>query len=106
MYSIYKLQHKKGKLVRLSSLFNSKTGFKYSLSSNLKAIELLLEHYDDLAIQDLVKANLRNLEKTIGVNICSSKQMTSVIDALDAQIENETQEWLQHGNKSLLMPTK
>ena len=106
MYSIYKLQDKKEKLVRLSTLFNSKTGFKYSLSSNLKAIELLLEHYDDLAIQNLVKANLRNLKNTIGVNIRSSKQMTSVIDALDAQIENETQEWLQHGNKSLLMPTK
>ena len=104
MYSIYKLQGKKAKLVRLSKLFNSKTGFKYSLSSNLKAIELLLEHYDDLAIQNLVKANLRNLENTIGVNISSSKQMTSVIDLLDAQIENETQEWLQHGNKSLLMP--
>jgi hypothetical protein len=106
MYSIYKLQGKKEKLVRLSTLFNSKTGFKYSLSSNLKAIELLLEHYDDLAIQNLVKANLRNLENTIGVNIRSSKQMTSVIDALDAQIEKETQEWLHHGNKSLLMPTK
>ena len=106
MYSIYKLQDKKEKLVRLSTLFNSKTGFKYSLSSNLKAIELLLEHYDDLAIQNLVKANLRNLENTIGVNIRSSKQMASVIDLLDAQIENETQEWLQHGNKSLLMPTK
>jgi hypothetical protein len=38
----------------------------------LKAIELLLEHYDDLAIQNLVKANLRNLENTIGVNIRSS----------------------------------
>ena len=104
MYSIYKLQDKKEKLVRLSALFNSKTGFKYSLSSNLKAIELLLEHYNDLAIQNLVKANLRNLENTIGVNIRSSKQMTSVIDALDAQIEKETQEWLHHGNKSLLMP--
>ena len=106
MYSIYKLQGKKEKLVRLSKLFNSKTGFKYSLSSNLKAIELLLEHYNDLAIQNLVKANLRNLENTIGVNIRSSKQMTSVIDALDAQIEKETQEWLHHGNKSLLMPNK
>jgi hypothetical protein len=72
----------------------------------LKAIELLLEHYDDLAIQNLVKTNLRNLENTIGVNIRSSKQMANAIDALDAQIENETQEWLHHGNKSLLMPTK
>jgi hypothetical protein len=106
MYSIYKLQGKKAKLVRLSTLFNSKTGLKYSLSSNLKAIELLLEHYDDLAIQNLVKTNLRNLENTIGVNIRSSKQMANAIDALDAQIENETQEWLHHGNKSLLMPTK
>jgi hypothetical protein len=32
--------------------------------------------------------------------------MANAIDALDAQIENETQEWLHHGNKSLLMPTK
>jgi hypothetical protein len=72
----------------------------------LKAIELLLEHYNDLAIQNLVKANLRNLENTIGVNIRSSKQMANVIDALDAQIEKETQEWLQNGNKSLLMPNK
>jgi hypothetical protein len=105
-YSIYKLQDKKEKLVRLSTLFNSKTGFKYSLSSNLKAIELLLEHCDDLDIQDLVKVNLRNLENTIGVNIHSSKQMTNVINALDAQIEKETQEWLQNGNKSLFNADK
>ncbi len=104
MYSIYKLQGKKEKLVRLSTLFNSKTGFKYSLSSNLKAIELLLEHHDDYSIQNLVKANLQNLENVIGVKIRSSKQMTNVIHALDAQIEKETQEWLHHGNKSLLMP--
>ena len=104
MYSIYKLQGNKEKLVRLSTLFNSKTGFKYSLSSNLKAIELLLEHHDDYSIQNLVKANLKNLENVIGVKIRSSKQMTNVIHALDAQIEKETQEWLHHGNKSLLMP--
>ena len=104
MYSIYKLQDKKEKLVRLSTLFNSKTGFKYSLSSNLKAIELLLEHHDDYSIQNLVKANLKNLENVIGVKIRSSKQMTNVIHALDAQIEKETQEWLHHGNKSLVMP--
>jgi hypothetical protein len=42
IYSIYKLQGKKEKLDRLSALFNSETGFKYSLSSNLKAIQLLL----------------------------------------------------------------
>ena len=104
MYSIYKLQGNKEKLVRLSTLFNSKTGFKYSLSSNLKAIELLLEHHDDYSIQNLVKANLKNLENVIGVKIRSSKQMTNVIHALDAQIEKETQEWLHHGNKSLVMP--
>jgi hypothetical protein len=104
MYSIYKLQGNKEKLVRLSTLFNSKTGFKYSLSSNLKAIELLLEHHDDYSIQNLVKANLKNLETVIGVKIRSSKQMTNVIHALDAQIEKETQEWLHHGNKSLVMP--
>jgi len=103
MYSIYKLQGKKEKLVQLSKLFNSGTGFKYSLSSNLKAIELLLEHYNDYSIQNLVKANLKNLENKIGVKIRSSKQLTKVIGLLDAQIERETQAWLQQGNKSLLM---
>lgn len=102
MYSIYKLMGKKEKLVQLSKLFNSATGFKYSLSSNLKAIELLLEHYDDFSIQNLVKANLKNLENTIGVKIRSSKQMQLVIQMLDAQIEKETQAFLHSGNMSLL----
>jgi len=101
MYSIYKLQGKKEKLVELSTLFNSATGFKYSLSSNLKAIELLLEHFNDYDIQNMVRVNLRDLERIIGVKIRSSKQMTKVIEALDAQIEKETQEWLR-GHKSVL----
>jgi hypothetical protein len=102
MYSIYKLQGKKEKLVQLSKLFNSSTGFKYSLSSNLKAIELLLDHFNDYSIQNLVKANLKNLENIIGVKIRSSKQMKHVIELLDAQIEKETQEFLKSGNTSLL----
>lgn len=102
MYSIYKLQGKKEKLVQLSKLFNSGTGFKYSLSSNLKAIELLLEHYDDYDIQNMVKVNLTDLEKIIGVKIRSSKQLTQVTQALDAQIEKETQEFLKSGNTSLV----
>jgi len=106
MYSIYKLQGKKEKLVKLSKLFNSGTGFKYSLSSNLKAIELLLDHFDDYSIQNLVKANLKNLENIIGVKIRSSKQMTSVIQALDTQIEKETQEFLRSGNTSLVDKTR
>lgn len=105
MYSIYKLQGKKEKLVQLSKLFNSGTGFKYSLSSNLKAIELLLEHVDDYSIQNLVKVNLKNLENIIGVKIRSSKQMQVVIQALDAQIEKETQEFLRSGNTSLVDKT-
>jgi hypothetical protein len=102
MYSIYKLQGKKEKLVELSTLFNSATGFKYSLSSNLKAIELLLEHYNDYDIQNMVRVNLRDLERIIGVKIRSSKQMTKVIEALDAQIEKETQERLKRGHKGVL----
>jgi hypothetical protein len=102
MYSIYKLQGKKEKLVKLSKLFNSGTGFKYSLSSNLKAIELLLEHYDDYSIQNLVKVNLRNLGNVIGVDINSSEKMQQIIQALDSQIEKETQEFLRSGNTTLL----
>jgi hypothetical protein len=102
MYSIYKLQGKKKKLVQLSKLFNSGTGFKYSLSSNLKAIELLLEHYDDFSIQNLVKVNLKNLGNVIGVDINSSEKMQQVIQLLDSQIEKETQEFLRSGNTTLV----
>ncbi len=102
MYSIYKLQGKKKKLVQLSKLFNSGTGFKYSLSSNLKAIELLLEHYDDFSIQNLVKVNLKNLGNVIGVDINSSAKMQQVIQLLDSQIEKETQEFLRSGNTTLV----
>lgn len=106
MYSIYKLQEKKEKLIQLSTLFNSATGFKYSLSSNLKAIELLLEHHGDYDIRNMVMVNLKDLEKLIGVKIRSSQQMSNVVQALDTQIERETQEWLRHGHKSVLPKKK
>ena len=41
MYSIYKLQDKKEKLVELSTLFNSETGYKYSITAMTRLLSTL-----------------------------------------------------------------
>jgi hypothetical protein len=95
MYSIYKLQDKKEKLVELSTLFNSNTGYKYSLASNLKAIKLLLAyHSGNSGIISAVRANLSDIGNVLDEKIKSEKKMDTIIAALDAQIQRETVQWL------------
>jgi DNA adenine methylase len=104
MYSIYKLQDKKEKLVELSTLFNSETGYKYSISSNLKAIKLLLEHYgDDPSIINALRANLSDIGRKVGKKIDSEATIDAIIDDLDKKIKQETVVWLNH-HKSILPP--
>jgi DNA adenine methylase len=104
MYSIYKLQDKKEKLVELSTLFNSETGYKYSISSNLKAIKLLLEHYgDDPSIINALRANLSDIGNKVGEKIDSEAKIDAIIDSLDKKIKEETVVWLNH-HKSILPP--
>ena len=104
MYSIYRLQDKKEKLVELSTLFNSDTGYKYSISSNLKAIKLLLEHYsDDPSIANALRANLSDIGKKVGKKIDSEATIDAIIDHLDKQIKQETIVWLNR-HKSILPP--
>jgi len=102
MYSIYRLKGKKAKLVELSTLFNSSTGYKYSISSNLKAIKLLLEHYSTVSIVNAVRANLSDIGNVLGEKITTEKKMDEIIAALDAQIQKETVEWL--GTHSSVLP--
>jgi len=102
MYSIYRLKGKKAKLVELSTLFNSSTGFKYSISSNLKAIKLLLEHYSDISLVNAVRANLSDIGNVIGEKITTEQKMDEIISALDSQIQKETVEWL--GTHSSVLP--
>jgi DNA adenine methylase len=104
MYSIYRLQDKKEKLVELSTLFNSETGYKYSISSNLKAIKLLLEHYsDDPSIINALRANLSDIGKKVGEKIDTEAKIDAIIDHLDKQIKQETIVWLNR-HKSILPP--
>ena len=104
MYSIYKLQDKKQKLVELSTLFNSETGYKYSISSNLKAIKLLLEHYsDDPSIINALRANLSDIGHKVGENIDSEAKIDAIIADLDKKIKEETIVWLNR-HKSVLPP--
>jgi len=104
MYSIYRLQDKKEKLVELSTLFNSDTGYKYSISSNLKAIKLLLEHYgDDPSIINALRANLSDIGHKVGEKIESEKKIDEIIAHLDKQIQQETIAWLDF-HKSILPP--
>jgi len=104
MYSIYKLQDKKEKLVELSTLFNSDTGYKYSISSNLKAIKLLLEHYgDDPSIINALRANLSDIGRKVGEKIDSEAKIDAIIASLDKKIQEETVVWLNH-HKSILPP--
>lgn len=104
MYSIYKLQDKKEKLVELSTLFNSETGYKYSISSNLKAIKLLLEHYgDDPSIINALRANLSDIGHKVGEKIDSEAKIDAIIADLDKQIQQETVVWLGR-HKSILPP--
>lgn len=104
MYSIYKLQGKKDKLVELSTLFNSNTGYKYSISSNLKAIKLLLEHYSGQgSIANAVRVNLSDIGNILDEKITTEKKMDEIISALDAQIQTETEEWL-NTHSSVLPP--
>ena len=104
MYSIYKLQDKKSKLVELSTLFNSETGYKYSISSNLKAIKLLLEHYsDDPSIINALRANLSDIGHKVGEKIDTEAKIDAIIDDLDKKIKQETVVWLNR-HKSILPP--
>lgn len=59
LFALYKLKNTNiNKLVELSKLFNSDIGLLYRLNSRLKAIKLVLEHYDSLDVLKKVKVSL------------------------------------------------
>jgi hypothetical protein len=89
-------------MVELSSLFNSETGKLYSLSSNLKAVKLLLESdVDGKNLGEKVRVNLQDVSNTIGKPLRTEREIDRAIKALDAQIKKETQVWLKT-HKSVL----
>ena len=49
------------RLLELSKFFNSKFGELYTIYSNLGAIKLMIENYDDARSKKMVKLNLQNI---------------------------------------------
>jgi len=59
-FSIAKVKNDRPTGLLISEFLNNRTGEEYKLLSNLKAIKLLLENYDDPAIRQMVRVNLIN----------------------------------------------
>lgn len=61
-YSIYKLNGDTIKMKELTDIFNSDLGFKYKVASNLEAMDLVKDHYNDLLTRKRIKINLDYLK--------------------------------------------
>jgi len=59
-FSIAKIKDDKPRGKLISTFLNNYTGGEYKQLSNLKAIKLLLENYDDPLIRQMIRANLIN----------------------------------------------
>jgi uncharacterized phage protein gp47/JayE len=102
-FSIYRLSDNKEKMVEISDLFNSQTGYLYTVSSNLKAIKLILD--SNVSGQDIdkkVKVNLQDISNDLDIKINTEKQLDKAIKDLDKTITKETKEWLK-SHKSVLL---
>jgi flagellar hook-basal body complex protein FliE len=86
-FAIHKLQGKRADklaMVKISQLFNSEVGHLYKHNSNVKALKLLLENYNDKYTLDQVKVNLKDLNLPADVNV-----IDKVIKAYDTIINRE-----------------
>jgi hypothetical protein len=102
LFSVYRIDGNREKMVELSSLFNSNTGKLYSLSSNLKAVKLILESgVSGKNLGEKTRVNLQDVSKTIGKPLRTEREIDTGIKALDGQIKKDTLEWLKT-HKSVL----
>jgi hypothetical protein len=60
LFSIAKIENDKPRGLLITEFLNNYIGAEYKQLSNLKAIKLLLENYDDPAIRQMIRANLIN----------------------------------------------
>jgi len=102
LFSVYRIDGNREKMVELSSLFNSNTGKLYSLSSNLKAVKLILESgVSGKNLGEKTRVNLQDVSKTIGKPLRTEREIDKGIKKLDEQIKKDTLEWLKT-HKSVL----
>jgi hypothetical protein len=64
-FSIAKIQNERNKMKRLTAVFNSDLGALYQKISNLEAIQLVLENYDDPLTEKKALLNLQDLKLSI-----------------------------------------
>ena len=76
-------------MVELSKLFNSETGHLYQINSNLKALKLLLENYNDPITIKKVKVNLKDLNVPADISI-----IDKLIKAYDTIINKEGKQFI------------
>jgi hypothetical protein len=102
LFSVYRLEGDKEKMVELSSLFNSETGKLYSLSSNLKAVKLILESgVSGKNLGEKTRVNLQDVSNTIGKPLRTEREIDKAIKELDGRIKKDTEVWLK-SHKSVL----
>nr|WPF46421.1 MAG: hypothetical protein [Lake Baikal virophage 1] len=102
-FSVYRLRGDKEKMVEISEIFNSRTGLLYTISSNLKAIKLILDGgVKGDNIENKVRVNLQDISNDIDMPLKTEKDIDSAIKTLDSLILNQTKEWLK-SHKSVLL---
>ncbi len=102
LFSVYRLEGDKARMVELSSLFNSQTGKLYSLSSNLKAVKLVLDSgVSGKHLGDKVRVNLQDVSNASGKPLRTESELDKAIASLDAEITKQTQAWSK-SHKSVL----
>jgi len=102
-FSVYRLQGNKEKMVEISSIFNSRTGLLYTISSNLKAIKLILDGNvsgDDIGKKAAV--NLKDISNDLAIPLKTEKDIDTAIKDIDTLITKQTKEWLKT-HKSVLL---
>lgn len=102
-FSVYRLEGNKEKMVEISSIFNSRTGLLYTISSNLKAIKLILDGgVKGGDIEKKVAVNLQDISNDLDVPLKSEKDIDRTIKDIDTLITKQTKEWLK-SHKSVLL---
>lgn len=81
-FTLAKLNDDREALIKLTKFFNSAAGEKYKLLGNLKAIRLLLDHYEGADIIDKVILNLKNVKVSPKISDIDKeiKQLTDYVN--------------------------
>jgi len=97
LLALYKLKNTNlDTIVELTKFFNSKIGILYRMNSRLKAIKLILEHYDDIDVLKKVKVSLFDMGLQDNVNI------DKLIEDNDKIINEAGKQYIEQNNIDIL----